>query len=148
MANLETYYSLCNIIIIVFVHTLRTYDSCCQQRQYNHTAWRQTKHQSGWIVQYQGRTIGGFHSSQDEVAGTLIKALGRKRKQELRIIGTPKASKQRSAFNGVSYHNGNNKLRHEHWIDVDHKLGGNSCSRKDTEVGEASAEEGERPKSS
>ena len=73
--------------------------SCCQHRQYKHIAWRQTKNQSSWIVQHQGRTFGGFHSSQDEAAGTLLKALGLKRKQELRIIGT-RASKQRSTFRG------------------------------------------------
>ena len=55
-------------------------------------------------VQHQGRTIGGFHSSQDEAAGTLLKALGLKHRQELRIIGTPKESRQRSTFRGVSYH--------------------------------------------
>jgi hypothetical protein len=54
--------------------------------------------------------MGGFHSSQDEDAGTLLKALGLERKQELRTIGTPKASRQRSAFSGVSYHSGNNKF--------------------------------------
>jgi hypothetical protein len=43
-------------------------------------------------VQHQGRTIGGFHSSQYQVAGTLLKALGLNRKQELRIIGTPKGA--------------------------------------------------------
>ena len=45
-----------------------------------------------------------------EVAGTLLKGFGLNCKEELRIIGTPKASRQRSAFSGVSYHNGNNQF--------------------------------------
>ena len=78
-----------------------------QRRTYKHITWRQTRRQSGWIVQHQGRTIGGFHSSEDEAAETLRRALGLKRKSQLARVSDQESTRksgQRSAFQGVSYH--------------------------------------------
>ena len=75
-----------------------------ETRQYKHITWRQARYQSGWLVQLHGKTIGGFHSSQEAAAETLRKACGLKRKNQLEVAELPRAPSLRSAFAGVSYH--------------------------------------------
>lgn len=78
-------------------------------RKYKHISWRQTNHTAGWIVQWRGKTIGGFHADEEDAAETLRKARGLKRKSQLEVAsasGPLRASQQRSAFMGVSFHKG------------------------------------------
>jgi len=75
-----------------------------ETRKYKHITWRETRYQSGWIVQLRGKTIGSFHSSQEAAAATLRRARGLKRMSQLEEAGTMKASTKRSMFSGVSYH--------------------------------------------
>ena len=80
-----------------------------QARKYKHISWRQTKHTAGWVVQWQGRTIGGFHENEEDAAETLRKARGLKRKNQLELAtgsGARTAPPQRSAFRGVCFHKG------------------------------------------
>ena len=61
----------------------------------------------GWVVQFQGRTIGGLHSSETAAARTLMRELGVKSLCDLPRTGAmTKCDKvgSRSAFRGVSFH--------------------------------------------
>jgi hypothetical protein len=40
-------------------------------RTFRHITWREQGQQAGWIVQWQGKTHGGFHANQDDAAKTL-----------------------------------------------------------------------------
>lgn len=78
-------------------------------RKYRHISWRETKYSSGWIVQWQGKTIGGFHDNEEDAAETLRKARGLKRKSQLDMFASQKKAEkpeQRSAFIGVCFHKG------------------------------------------
>ena len=78
-------------------------------RKYKHISWRQIKSTAGWIVQWQGKTVGGFHDSEEDAAETLRKVRGLKRKDQLelaRASDSPKSSPQCSTFLGVCWHKG------------------------------------------
>ena len=46
-----------------------------EPRQYLHITYRRRGKQAGWIVQYDGRTWGGYHATQHDAAKTLQKAM-------------------------------------------------------------------------
>ena len=77
-----------------------------KRSKYKHISWREGR-TSGWIVQWQGRTLGGFHDTEEAAADTLRRARGLKRKNQLDLMPAPsKAPRQGSAFIGVCYHKG------------------------------------------
>ena len=47
-----------------------------EPRLYRHITYRSTQYQKGWIVQWNGRTWGGFHETQREAAKELQRAMG------------------------------------------------------------------------
>ena len=49
----------------------------CEPRRYLHITYRRQRRgkQAGWIVQYDGRTWGGYHATQHDAAKTLQKAM-------------------------------------------------------------------------
>ena len=62
------------------------------------------KYQKGWVVQWQGQTIGGFHDDEEDAAETLRKARGLKRRSQLELAAPWKAPQQTSRFVGVCFH--------------------------------------------
>ena len=65
--------------------------------------------QAGWIVQYDGRTWGGFHETQHDAAKTLQQAMGLSCLSELpRLPGAPPAPAV-SRFTGVYWHKNKNR---------------------------------------
>ena len=74
------------------------------KRKFKHITWRETTHQRGWIVQYEGKTWGGFHQTQEAAAQTLRRAQGLKCTTQLSKTNSPATLGQCSAFKGVSFH--------------------------------------------
>ena len=75
-----------------------------------HIGWRETANQKGWIVQYKGRTWGGFHRTLKLAKEELHKAM---RKHGDKAPSRKKKTKQQKGDNltyyGISYHKGINK---------------------------------------
>lgn len=109
----------------------------CKARKYKHISWRQTKHTAGWIVQWQGKTIGGFHENEEDAAETLRKVRGLKRKDQLEVArdsGSPKSYQQCSAFLGVSWHKG-----FQRFVVNDASTGGTYTTAREAAVARAEA---------
>ena len=77
-----------------------------EKRKYKYITWRSQGRQAGWIVQWQGKTHGGFHSSQDAARDTLQAAMGLSSADAV-----PRAQRSASAagavtsrFTGVYFH--------------------------------------------
>ena len=78
-----------------------------QPRRYNHITWRDGGNQSGWIVQWKGRTWGSFHATQSQAAETLKDAMGLSAATELPLLKPRAASQPRTVrFKGVYWHKG------------------------------------------
>ena len=76
-----------------------------QPRRYKHITWRAGGKQSGWIVQWRGRTWGSFHATQQQAAATLKKAMGLSADTQLpRVTSTVVAKPQTVRFKGVYWH--------------------------------------------
>ena len=74
------------------------------KRKFKHITWRETTHQSGWIVQYEGKTWGGFHQTEEAAAQTSRRVQGLKCTTQLSTTDSPATLGRRSAFKGVSFH--------------------------------------------
>ena len=73
-----------------------------------HITWRQTANQEGWIVQYKGRTWGGFHASVKKAKLALNQArafLG----DAVPAATKKKRSSPKQHYYGISYHKGNKR---------------------------------------
>ena len=46
------------------------------RRRWKHLSYRAMGKRQGWVVQFQGRTIGGLHPTEATAARTLMKELG------------------------------------------------------------------------
>ena len=74
--------------------------------KHKHITWRETKYQKGWIVQYKGRTWGGFHTTLKQAKKVLYKAMQKHNGQ------IPCSKKRRNGkgdyltYYGISYHKG------------------------------------------
>ena len=81
--------------------------SAPQPRRYKHITWRTGGKQSGWIVQWRGRTWGSFHATQQQAAATLKKAMGLSADTQLPLAkSTIVAKPQTVRFKGVYWHKG------------------------------------------
>ena len=79
------------------------------KRRWKCISYRVMGKRQGWVVQIQGRTIGGLHPTELVAATTLMRELGVKSISDLpRAGGSLESQKQvvglRSAFRGVSFH--------------------------------------------
>ena len=76
-----------------------------EPRLYRHISYRSTKTQKGWIVQWKGRTWGGFHRTQREAAKALQKAMGLPRVSMVpKLLGASSVQRPKwsaSRFTGV-----------------------------------------------
>ena len=80
-----------------------------EPRRYKHITWRcgSTRRQSGWIVQWRGRTWGGFHATQSQAAATLKDAMGLSSLKELPLLKNKPVVKPKTVrFKGVYWHKG------------------------------------------
>lgn len=76
-----------------------------QPRRYKHITWRNGKTQSGWIVQWRGRTWGGFHATQSQAAATLKDAMGLSALTHLPLLQKKAVAKPQTVrFKGVYWH--------------------------------------------
>lgn len=77
-----------------------------KQRKYKHITWRESGSQAGWIVQWEGKTLGGFHGSQDAARDTLQAAMGLNSADEVpRVQRSASApSRATSRYIGVYLH--------------------------------------------
>ena len=77
------------------------------RRRWKYLSYRTMGQRQGWVVQFQGRTIGGLHPTEAAAARTLMKELRVKSMCDLpRSVAINKSDKRgsRSAFRGVSFH--------------------------------------------
>ena len=83
---------------------------CSEPRRFKYVTWKSVTNgrceQSGWIAQYGGKTIGGFHRTQDDAGHALRRYLGLGR---LTCLPKPRQkaaapSKTTSHIAGVHYH--------------------------------------------
>ena len=79
-----------------------------QKRKYKHITWRETSRQAGWIVQWKGKTVGGFHASQDAARDTLQAVMGLSTSAAVPRVQRPAsaASSATSRYTGVYFHKG------------------------------------------
>ena len=77
-----------------------------EKRKYKHITWREVGRQAGWIVQWKGRTHGGFHSSQDAARDTLQAVMGLSSADAVPRVQRPASAPSRatSRYAGVYYH--------------------------------------------
>ena len=79
-----------------------------EARRFRHITFRRTQTQSGWLVQYRGRTHGGFHATQEEAARTLRDAMKLATIAQLPQVGRqrPAVPRGKASYHGVTYHAG------------------------------------------
>ena len=77
-------------------------------RRYKHISFRESsKGQKGWVVQYKGKTWGGFHQTQDDAAHTLRRVMGVASIKQLPGIVAHKPQQlegRTSKYHGVYFH--------------------------------------------
>ena len=73
-----------------------------EERRYKHITWRTTGQQSGWIIQFEGNTHGGFHANQEVAARALVKIMKLKNVKQLPRYGARVAGPT-VAYQGVSF---------------------------------------------
>ena len=72
-----------------------------------HISWRDGGKQCGWVVQWRGKTWGGFHATQTLAAKTLKDAMGLSSLRELPSSKRSMAAQRRTVrFKGVYWHKG------------------------------------------
>ena len=82
--------------------------------RFRHIGYRTTKYQAGWIVQYGGKTVGGFHLSESDACRTLRSAIksatGRFVKtlplKPMKRRGAVPKQPTKGAKYGISFHKG------------------------------------------
>ena len=107
-------------------------------RRYKHMTFRRTRWQQGWVVQYGGKTWGGFHKTQQEALPMLRAALGLPKGATLprHVILRPASSSPRcdsassgpasSGFTGISFHK-----RLKRWVANQFTLGKTFTTKED-----------------
>ena len=75
--------------------------------RFKHISWRDTGAQQGYVVQYQGRTVGGFYPKLKAACNALRKAMGLRKSAKLPLKPMKKVvskSKSKVGYYGISYH--------------------------------------------
>lgn len=88
-----------------------------EQRKYKHISWREAGRQAGWIVQWQGKTHGGFHGSQDAARETLQAAMGLSSAAEVPRVQRSASAPSRATtrYVGVYFHKGKGSYTTRDW---------------------------------